>query len=265
MCSSPDLFILYSQKLIEQLEDLEEVKVGGVNVIGIMYANDVVALFANAEEKRLKEESILLTFLLTSSWPGHEVRRLVFCSRLLRSSASSLVAMILHRSRSTQFILVSYGLRGVLFSATSILNTLPNISVLLLLATRPYHLNLRTLISFRTSVSSHLCNISLLGILSRTLTPAINLIIILSQLLTVDSRFCISEAYSRLDHMQASYIYCSFFLEGYTSHVQQSSYLSPLSPDRCHSHLHCHFCSSLGSEHIIKLAKARPFLYSEVF
>ena len=135
MYTPPDLYNLYSQLVIEQLEDLEEVRVGGVNVNNIRYADDVVVLIVNAEKKRVEEESTLPTFRLTSSCPGHDVRRLMICSRILRSSASSLVAMILHRSRSTQLIHVFYGLTGVLLSATSILNTLSNASVLLLLAT----------------------------------------------------------------------------------------------------------------------------------
>ena len=79
--------------------------------------------------------TVTLLFLLTSSCPGHEVRRLMNCSQLWRSSASSLVALTLQRSCSTQFIHVFFGLPGRLLTATSILNTLPNASVLLLLAT----------------------------------------------------------------------------------------------------------------------------------
>ena len=160
---------------------------------------------------------LLLLFLLTSSCPSYEVRRLMTCSQFWRSSASSLVALILQRSCSTQFIHVFFGLPGGLLPSTSILNTLPNASVFPLLATWPYHLNLRTLITFRTSVSPHLCNSSLLGTLSRSVTPAICLIILLSQLLIVDSRLCISghvsEAYSSTDHMQASYT-AALFLRG---------------------------------------------------
>ena len=47
---SPDLFNLYSQKMIEELDDLEGVRVGGVNVTNIRYADDTV-LIADTQEK----------------------------------------------------------------------------------------------------------------------------------------------------------------------------------------------------------------------
>ena len=47
---SPDLFSLQSQKAMEQLEDLEGVRVGGVNLNNIRYADDTV-LIADTEEK----------------------------------------------------------------------------------------------------------------------------------------------------------------------------------------------------------------------
>ena len=47
---SPDLFNLYSQKMIEELDDLEGVRVCGVNVTNIRYADDTV-LIADTQEK----------------------------------------------------------------------------------------------------------------------------------------------------------------------------------------------------------------------
>ena len=47
---SPDLFSLYSQRVMDELEDLEGVKVGGRNVNNIRYADDTV-LVADSEEK----------------------------------------------------------------------------------------------------------------------------------------------------------------------------------------------------------------------
>ena len=47
---SPDLFSLYSQRVMDELEDLEGVKIGGRNVNSIRYADDTV-LVADSEEK----------------------------------------------------------------------------------------------------------------------------------------------------------------------------------------------------------------------
>ena len=47
---SQDLLSLYSQKAMEEFEDLEGVRVGGVNVNNIRYADDTV-LIADSEEK----------------------------------------------------------------------------------------------------------------------------------------------------------------------------------------------------------------------
>ena len=47
---SPDLFSLYSQKAMDELEELDGVRVGGVNVNNIRYADDTV-LIADSEEK----------------------------------------------------------------------------------------------------------------------------------------------------------------------------------------------------------------------
>ena len=47
---SPDLFNLYSQKMIEELDELEGIRVGGVNVNNIRYADDTV-LIADTQEK----------------------------------------------------------------------------------------------------------------------------------------------------------------------------------------------------------------------
>ena len=46
---STDIISLYSQKVMEDLEDLEVVRVGGVNINNIRYADDTV-LVANTEE-----------------------------------------------------------------------------------------------------------------------------------------------------------------------------------------------------------------------
>lgn len=48
LCLSPDLFSLYSQKVMDELDDLEGV--GGVNVNYIRYADDTV-LIVDTEEK----------------------------------------------------------------------------------------------------------------------------------------------------------------------------------------------------------------------
>ena len=58
---SLDLFSLYSQAVMDEMEDLEGIKVGGMNINNIRYADDTV-LIADTEEKlqrlvdRLDEE-----------------------------------------------------------------------------------------------------------------------------------------------------------------------------------------------------------------
>ena len=58
---SPDLFSLYSQAAMDEMADLESMKVGGMNINNIRYADDTV-LIADTEEKlqrlvdRLDEE-----------------------------------------------------------------------------------------------------------------------------------------------------------------------------------------------------------------
>ena len=47
---SPHIFSLCSQKVIEDLEDLEGVRIGAVNINNIKYADDTV-LVADTEEK----------------------------------------------------------------------------------------------------------------------------------------------------------------------------------------------------------------------
>ena len=47
---SSDWFNLYSQKIIEELDDLEEVRIGRENMINIRHADDTV-LVADTEEK----------------------------------------------------------------------------------------------------------------------------------------------------------------------------------------------------------------------
>lgn len=47
---SPDLFSLYSQKVMDEMQDLEGVRVGGRNINNIRYADDTV-LIADSEEK----------------------------------------------------------------------------------------------------------------------------------------------------------------------------------------------------------------------
>ena len=49
---SPDLFSIYSQAVMDELEDLEGIRIGGVNINNIRYADDTV-LFADTEEKLL--------------------------------------------------------------------------------------------------------------------------------------------------------------------------------------------------------------------
>ena len=41
---SPDLFSLYSQAVMNELEDIEGVKVGGSNINNIRYADDAVLI-----------------------------------------------------------------------------------------------------------------------------------------------------------------------------------------------------------------------------
>ena len=47
---SPDLLNLYSQKMIQDLDDLEGVRVGGVNMNNIRHADETVTI-ADAEEQ----------------------------------------------------------------------------------------------------------------------------------------------------------------------------------------------------------------------
>lgn len=47
---SPDLFSLYGQRVIEDLEDMDGILIGGRNVNNIRYADDTV-LLADTEEK----------------------------------------------------------------------------------------------------------------------------------------------------------------------------------------------------------------------
>ena len=47
---SPDLFSLYSQRVMDELEGLEGMKVGGRNINNICYANDTL-LVADSEDK----------------------------------------------------------------------------------------------------------------------------------------------------------------------------------------------------------------------
>ena len=47
---SPDLFSLYSQAVMDEMADLEGMKVGGMNINNIRYADDTV-LIADTEEK----------------------------------------------------------------------------------------------------------------------------------------------------------------------------------------------------------------------
>ena len=44
---SPDIFSLYSQKVMEEIEELEGVRVGGRNVNCIRYADDTVLIADN--------------------------------------------------------------------------------------------------------------------------------------------------------------------------------------------------------------------------
>ena len=47
---SPDLFSIYSQAVIDELEDMEGIRIGGINTNNIRYADDTV-LIADTEEK----------------------------------------------------------------------------------------------------------------------------------------------------------------------------------------------------------------------
>ena len=64
--------------------------------------------------------------------------------------------------------------------------------------------------------------------------------------------------------MQASYT-AALFLRGMPLMPNSPDISLHFAPRRCHSHLHCPFCSSLASEHISKVTKARHFQYSGVF
>ena len=47
---SPDLFSLYDQKCMEELEDMDGIKIGGRNITNVRYADDTV-VFADSETK----------------------------------------------------------------------------------------------------------------------------------------------------------------------------------------------------------------------
>jgi len=47
---SPDLFNLYSESVMKEIEDLHGIAIGGVNVNNVRYANDT-ALIADSNEK----------------------------------------------------------------------------------------------------------------------------------------------------------------------------------------------------------------------
>ena len=49
---SPDLFSVYWQPVIDELGDLEGIRIGGININNIRYADDTV-LIAETEEKLL--------------------------------------------------------------------------------------------------------------------------------------------------------------------------------------------------------------------
>ena len=50
---SPDLFSLHSQAVMDELGDLEGIRIGGININNIRYADDTV-LIADTEEKLLR-------------------------------------------------------------------------------------------------------------------------------------------------------------------------------------------------------------------
>ena len=160
---------------------------------------------------------LTLLFLFSSGFPVYRVRRLMIISHLWRSRASSFSACIFVKSCSTQFIQVFLGLPLGLLPSTSIQNTLPSSSVLDLLATCPYHLNLLTLITLITSDNSHLRSNSSLLTLSAKLVQVIIRIILPSQLRIVISRFCVSghvsEVYRNAERIHKSYT-AALFLRG---------------------------------------------------
>ena len=55
---SPNLFSLYSQVVMDKLEDVEGIRVGGRNIYNISYADDTV-LISNSEEKLQKLVEVL--------------------------------------------------------------------------------------------------------------------------------------------------------------------------------------------------------------
>ena len=110
----------------------------------------------------------LLLFLFSLCCPGYRVKRLMTISHLWRSRASSVSACIFVKSCSTHFIQVFFGLTLGLLPSTSIQNTLPSSSVIDLLATYPYLLNVLTLIILITSDNSSLLT------QSAKLVPVIN-------------------------------------------------------------------------------------------
>ena len=55
---SPNLFSVYSQKIVDKLEDMEGVRVGGMNITNIRYADDTV-LMADTKEKLQRLVNVL--------------------------------------------------------------------------------------------------------------------------------------------------------------------------------------------------------------
>ena len=50
MCPVPDLFSLYTQLVMEEVRELDGIKIGGKNINNIRYADDMV-MIADTEEK----------------------------------------------------------------------------------------------------------------------------------------------------------------------------------------------------------------------